>query len=113
MANNNVNIVIKGDYTDKDIKRALGDLGKLQAQSMSMGGKMQQVGSQMQSMGASIAKVGKSMTVGLTLPIVAVGGAATKMAMDFDDSLTKIVSLVGLSREEVDGMRGDIIRMAS
>jgi TP901 family phage tail tape measure protein len=113
MANNNVNIVIKGEYTDKDIKRAMGDLDRLQAAGMSTGAKMQAFGSQMQSMGQSIAKVGKSMTVGVTLPIVGVGVAATKMAMDFDTSLTKMVSLVGLTRTEVDGMRGDIIAMAS
>ena len=108
-----IDVVVNGEYKDKDINRALNDLKKLQAQSMSMGGKMQAVGAQMQAMGASIAKVGKSMTVGVTLPIVGVGIAATKMAMDFDESMTKMVSLVGLTRDEVDGMRGDIVRMAS
>ena len=113
MASKPVNIVIKGEYNDKDINRAIADLKKVQAAGLSTGAKMQAFGSQMQDMGRSVARVGKSMTVGLTLPIVGVGVAATKMAMDFDDSLTKIVSLVGLSRSEVDGMRGDIIRMAS
>lgn len=113
MAVKAINVSIKGDYNDKDIKRAMSDLQKLQAQSMSMSGKMAALGTQLQSVGKNVAKVGKSLTLGVTLPIVGVGVAATKMAMDFDTSLTKMVSLVGLTRDEVDGMRGDIITMAS
>jgi TP901 family phage tail tape measure protein len=108
-----IDVVIKGEYNDRDINRAIADLKKVQAAGLSTGARMQEFGGKMQDMGRSVARVGKSMTVGLTLPIVGAGIAATKMAMDFDDSLTKIVSLVGLSRDEVDGMRGDIIRMAS
>ena len=113
MAAKAINVSIKGDYNDKDIKRAMSDLQKLQAQGMSMSGKMAAVGTQLESVGKKMANVGKSLTVGVTLPIVGVGVAATKMAMDFDTSLTKMVSLVGLTRDEVDGMRGDIITMAS
>ena len=113
MAAKAINVSIKGDYNDKDIKRAMSDLQKLQAQGMSMSGKMAAVGTQLQSVGKNMANIGKSLTLGVTLPIVGVGVAATKMAMDFDTSLTKMVSLVGLTRDEVDGMRGDIITMAS
>ncbi len=59
MAGNNVNIVIKGDYTDKDIKRALGDLGKLQAAGMSTGAKMQAFGTQLQGIGQSVRQAGR------------------------------------------------------
>jgi TP901 family phage tail tape measure protein len=113
MASKPVNIVVKGEYNDKDLKRAAADIKALQAASTTMGTRMQNVGSQMQDFGRSVSNVGKSMTVGVTLPIVGVGVAATKMAMDFDTSLTKMVSLVGLTRDEVDGMRGDIIAVAS
>jgi phage-related minor tail protein len=108
-----ITVDLQGNYNDKDIKRAMGDLQKLQAQGMTLSGKMTQVGDKMQSVGKSLASVGKTMTLGLTLPIVGVGVAATKMAMDFDTSLTKMVSLVGLTRDEVDGMRSDIITFAS
>jgi TP901 family phage tail tape measure protein len=110
---NNIDVVVKGDYQDKDINRAIGDLKKLQASSMSLGGRMQALGGQVQAFGNSMARTGKSLTAGVTLPIVGIGIAATKMAVDFDTSLTKMVSLVGLTRDEVDGMRGDIISMAS
>jgi TP901 family phage tail tape measure protein len=113
MAQQGIRVHVYGDYNDKDIKKAMRDLQSLQTASMGVGSRMQAFGGQMQSFGQSVSKVGKSMTVGVTLPIVGVGVAATKMAMDFDTSLTKMVSLVGLTRGEVDGMRGDIISMAS
>jgi len=71
------------------------------------------MGAKMSAIGAGMARTGKAMTVGLTLPIVGVGIAATKMAMDFDTSLTKMVSLVGLTNDEVDGMRDKIKSLAS
>jgi len=107
-----INVTINGEYNDKDIKRALADMQRLQAQSMSMSGKMAAVGAQMKTVGANLSKVGKTLTLGVTLPIVGVGVAASKMAMDFDTSMTKMVSLVGLTRDEVNGMRGDIVKMA-
>jgi TP901 family phage tail tape measure protein len=107
-----IDVVVKGEYNDKDLKRAMSDLQKLQAQSLSMGAKMQAVGKQMQDMGAQVSRVGRSMTVGVTLPIVGVGVAATKLAMDFDDSMTKIVSLVGIGRDEVQSMRKDVLALS-
>jgi TP901 family phage tail tape measure protein len=108
-----ITVDIEGRYKDAEIQRAMRDLKKLQTAGLTTGAKLQGFGSQMQAMGQSVARVGKGLTVGVTLPIVGVGVAATKMAMDFDTSLTKMVSLVGLTRGEVDGMRGDIITMAS
>jgi TP901 family phage tail tape measure protein len=78
-----------------------------------MSDKMSAFGSKMQDVGKSVSKVGGNLTKSVTLPLVGIGAAATAMAVDFDSSMTKMVSLVGLSRDEVDGMRGDIIDMAS
>jgi TP901 family phage tail tape measure protein len=107
-----ITVDIEGRYSDREIQRALTDIKKLQAASIGMGQRMQNVGDQVQAVGRSVSKFGKSMTVGVTLPIVGVGVAATKMAMDFDESMTKIVSLVGLSRDQVQEMRADVLRLA-
>lgn len=56
--------------------------------------------------------VGKSLTTGLTLPIIAAGAAVTKFATDFDTSLSRIEGLVGRSREEVAGYRKEILALA-
>ena len=86
MAAKAINVSIKGDYNDKDIKRAMSDLQKLQTASMSMGGKMQAVGNQMQSVGDRMGKVGGSLTKGVTLPIVAAGAALVLFAKEAEDA---------------------------
>ena len=62
--------------------------------------------------GAAMKKVGKAMTMYLTLPMALVGGAAVKMHMDFESSMSKIVGLVGVAREQVDKWSKDIINIA-
>ena len=86
MAAKAINVSIKGDYNDKDIKRAISDLEKLQAASLSMGGKMQSVGKQMQAFGNKMGMVGGSLTRGVTLPIIAGGAALIAFAKGAEDA---------------------------
>lgn len=55
---------------------------------------------------------GKKLTKSVTLPMAAVGGMAIKAAADFEASMTKIESLVGLSAETVQGFEQDVRRLA-
>ena len=68
--------------------------------------------SQMSSFGSKMQSVGKSMTAKLTLPLVAAGAAATKMAFDFDKSMGQIESLVGIAGDEVKKMGETAKKMA-
>jgi TP901 family phage tail tape measure protein len=68
-------------------------------------GKLKAFGSKLQS-------VGGSLTRSLTLPLVAIGGAATSMALNFDQSMTQIKSLVGIAGDEVDAMGETAKQMA-
>lgn len=54
---------------------------------------------------------GASMTAGLTLPLGLVGGAAIKAASTFDQEMTKIETLVGVARDQVDGWRKDVLKL--
>lgn len=74
-----INVSIRGDYNDADIKRAISDLNKLQASGMTTAQRMGAVG-------ASMASVGKSMTMGLTLPIVAGGLALVGFAKGAEEA---------------------------
>jgi TP901 family phage tail tape measure protein len=65
-----------------------------------------------QRMGRSMRTVGRNMTRSVTLPVVGAGVAAVKMASDFEDSMSKIVGLVGISQKQVDAWSGDILNMA-
>jgi TP901 family phage tail tape measure protein len=66
----------------------------------------------LKSFGSKLQSVGGSLTRSLTLPLVAIGGAATKMAFDFDKSMTQIKSLVGIAGDEVDAMGETAKQMA-
>lgn len=57
-------------------------------------------------------KTGQSMTRSMTLPIVLLAGAATKMAIDFDTSMTKIETLVGIASDKVKEFRKDVLKLA-
>ena len=82
-----------------------GDSSKLKNALSSASSKLQSFGSKMQS-------VGKSMSTRLTLPLVAAGAAATKMAFDFDKSMSQIESLVGIAGDKVKEMGEAAKKMA-
>lgn len=56
--------------------------------------------------------VGKRLTIGITAPLAGVTAAAARTAASFDDELNKVVSLVGVSREQVNAWREDLLRLA-
>lgn len=82
-----------------------GDSSKLNNALSSASSKLSAFGSKMQG-------VGKSLSTKLTLPLIAAGTAATKLALDFDKSMTQIQSLVGVSAGEVSKMGEAAKRMA-
>ena len=84
----------------------LGDASKLNATLNTASGRLKKFGQ-------GISSVGKSLQTRLALPLVAAGAASIKMAAEFDKSMTKITSLVGIAGDEVDGMKGQVRDMAS
>tara|TARA_R110002020_G_scaffold123484_1_gene279988 strand:- start:8208 stop:11150 length:2943 start_codon:yes stop_codon:yes gene_type:complete len=62
----------------------------------------------LKSFGKKASATGKTLTKKVTLPIGLVGGAGIKMASDFEASMTKIQSLVGLSAETVKDFEEDV-----
>lgn len=93
MAQQNLKVNITGDST------------KLNNALSSASSKISAFGSKMQN-------VGKTLSTRLTLPLVAAGAAAAKMAFDFDKSMTQIQSLVGVAGDEVKKMGDTAKRMA-
>jgi len=83
----------------------LGDASKLNATLKTASGRLK-------SFGKSTTAVGKSLQTRLALPLALAGGAAIKMATDFDKSMTKIKSLVGIAGDEVDEMGKGVKSMA-
>lgn len=66
----------------------------------------------MDRFGRKMQRMGRTLSRTVTLPALAAGGAAVKMASDFQSSMTRIETLVGLSRNQVQGMREDVLALA-
>lgn len=61
--------------------------------------------------GQQMQRVGGILSASVTLPLLAVGGGAIKVAADFETSMSKIVALTDASREQVNAWRDDIRRI--
>lgn len=107
MADTVVTAKFRADTSDLQSK-----LGQVQGSLTATAAKIETLNGKMQAVGASMAAAGKTMTVGVTLPLAAIGAASTKLAMDFDSSMTKIVSLVGIGADEVDGMKQSVLGLS-
>jgi TP901 family phage tail tape measure protein len=64
------------------------------------------------AIGTSMKNAGRSLSMNLTAPLALAGGAAVNLAVDFDSSMTKIVSLVGIAGDEVNGMRTEVLKLS-
>jgi TP901 family phage tail tape measure protein len=70
------------------------------------------INAQLTTIGKGFQNVGRSMTRYVTLPLLAAGAGAFKLQMDFESSMTKIVGLVGVAREQVDQWGEDVLKLA-
>ncbi len=56
--------------------------------------------------------IGKTMSRSITLPLVLIGGASIKLAVDFEKSMSKIEGLVGIASDKVNAFSKDILKLA-
>ena len=66
----------------------------------------------MGTLGTKMTSVGKKMTMGLTLPIVALAGAAVKFGADFEQALMNATSVTGVKGEEIKKVFGEMEEIA-
>ena len=85
---------------------------KMQESSNRMSRSLRQISETADKIGKDLSRVGGTLSRNLTLPIVALGTGAFKMQKDFESSMSKIVGLVGVARDQVDGWSQDILKMA-
>lgn len=73
---------------------------------------MDQFGTKLVFAGESIQRAGQKMSIGLTVPIVAIAAAATASATQFQEAMDKIESGAGASADEVKNLSKQFIDMA-
>lgn len=100
MAARKLEVVFIGDT--KDLDRAFTRVG---AQADGFAAKMQATGKKMQG-------VGRTLNRNVSLPIVAIGAASGKLALDFETAMGKVDRLVGISSEQVGKWSDQILAMA-
>jgi TP901 family phage tail tape measure protein len=101
------------DFEANVVKRAT-KAGDKAGQSMSaaMGKALTSFGNDAMKVGKSMTKVGDSMTRNVTVPILAAGAATGKLALDFDTTMNQIVGLAKVPRDQIAGVRDEILKMA-
>lgn len=62
---------------------------------------------------SSMQKFGRNLSLYVTAPILGLGAAAFKAEKGFEHQMNLMVSMVGMAREEVEGMRDDVLNLAS
>lgn len=81
--------------------------GKLNWEGLKKGG------SATKALGEGITDLGRSMTLGLTVPIVAAGGAATSVAASFDDAMSQVQGALGGASADMDGLRNLALQLGA
>jgi len=84
----------------------------LRANTLAFNKGMATAASRLKVIGTQMSKVGQMMTMKMSLPMALVGGAAIKMAMDFETSMQHIVGLVGVAQDQVNAWKADIKELA-
>ena len=78
------------------------ELARLEGELKQIPNALQQVGDRMQQVGDKMANIGKTMTTHLTLPIVALGTAAVKVAADFEAGMDKVAAISGATGADLE-----------
>jgi TP901 family phage tail tape measure protein len=77
-----------------------------------LAGAQKKIGRQLQTIGAGFTQVGRTLSIGLTLPLIAAAGAAVKFGSDFSREMTKIETLVGLSSSRVKELGTEVLALS-
>lgn len=88
------------------------DSAQAKAAMASMAAQTTALGSNIESLGKSMTSVGKSMTTYMTLPIVGLGAAAVKMAVDFQQQMTYVRTQAGDTTDSIATLSNQVLSLA-
>lgn len=66
----------------------------------------------LESFGQATSRAGGALSIGVTAPLVAASGAALLLSGNFEASMTRLVSLAGVSKDELAGVKQHILDLA-
>ncbi|MDP2216737.1 MAG: phage tail tape measure protein [Methanolobus sp.] len=83
----------------------IGDVGQLKKAFAEVGNEVGQLGSKMQSSGKQMASAGKTMSLAVTAPLVGIAALSYNTAVNFDDSMRKVMAVSGATGDEFEQLR--------
>lgn len=93
--------IIETENKMKSLNREMNNFGSVASQKIiAVGDTMQQVGNRIKAVGDSIANVGAQMTRTVTVPIVALGGAAVNTAAEYEAAMSEVRAITGASDDD-------------
>ena len=88
--------------TESKLKHYENQLKQVSDSHLILSQNLQDAGKKMQDVGKKVSDVGGNLTKKLTLPIVGVGAAASKLGIDFEASMSEVGAVTGATSEELE-----------
>lgn len=101
-------------YLDLDISKFLTNLNQANAEAQAKTKTLDNtLGDGLKTVGDKISGAGKTLTLGLTAPIVGAGVAAVKTTADFDKSMSQVKAVSGATGKDFDALRNKAREMGA
>lgn len=98
--------------TEQELKKLEAQFKSMEPVVESFGDKLQKAGDKLKTAGEKMTDIGKKMSVGITAPIVGIGTAATKAAIDFESAFAGVRKTVDATEEEFAALEKGIREMS-
>lgn len=99
--------ILKAENRVKSAKEELKRFGSVGSQQVAA------VGEKMKTVGGKMTGVGRSITTGVTMPLMLVGGAAARTTADFDSAMSNVQAISGATGKEFDALRNKAREMGA
>lgn len=99
-------------YLDLDSKKFRDELKKTQSLMQTLQNNSVSLGTKIDAVGQTFVSTGTKMTLGLTAPLLAVGTAATKSAIEFESAFTGVQKTVDATKSEYAALSKGITEMS-
>lgn len=101
-------------YLDLDISKFLASLNQANTEAQNKTKNLgNTLGDGLKTVGDKITGAGKTLTVGLTTPIIGAGVAAVKTTADFDKSMSQVKAVSGATGKDFDALRAKAREMGA
>lgn len=100
-------------YLDLDTSRFISNLSAAKSALQDFASSSNTLSTKFQNLGSSVSSFGSYLTKTVTVPLVGLGTVATKVAGDFESSMSKVEAISGATGDEMSQLRDKAIEMGA